>query len=105
MSAKHTPGPWDACSDIVKERRDKWVIISQPFTNGRDGPVLPLETRIANARLIATAPDMLETLEAIRDRAMDKTIELHPDSDAKGCVDDVLEWAESAIRKARGGEP
>jgi hypothetical protein len=40
---------------------------------------------------------LAETLRDIRDRAQDETIRLHPDADAKGCVDDCMEWAESAL--------
>jgi hypothetical protein len=39
----------------------------------------------------------------IRNRALDETIGLHPDADAKGCVDDCLEWAESALAALKGG--
>jgi hypothetical protein len=41
---------------------------------------------------------LAEALEDIRARCQDKTIELHPDSDAKGCVDDCLEWSEQALQ-------
>jgi hypothetical protein len=41
---------------------------------------------------------LAEALEDIRARCKDKTIELHPDSDAKGCVDDCLEWSEQALQ-------
>jgi septal ring factor EnvC (AmiA/AmiB activator) len=43
------------------------------------------------------------TLRDIKDRALDETVRLHPDADAKGCVDDCLEWAESALAALKGG--
>lgn len=46
---------------------------------------------------------LAEALRDIKDRAQDATIVLHPDSDAKGCVDDVLEWSEQALAAVKGG--
>jgi septal ring factor EnvC (AmiA/AmiB activator) len=48
---------------------------------------------------------LAEALEDIRARCQDKTIELHPDSDAKGCVDNCLEWSEQALRSLTPNEP
>jgi septal ring factor EnvC (AmiA/AmiB activator) len=48
--------------------------------------------------------DRLATvLRDIKNRALDETVRLHPDADAKGCVDDCLEWAESALAALKGG--
>jgi hypothetical protein len=47
-----------------------------------------LEQRLAACR---------DALQQIRDRAMDKSIETHPDSDCKGCIDDVWEWSEQTL--------
>jgi len=47
---------------------------------------------------------LAEALRGIKDRALDETVRLHPDADAKGCVDDCLEWAESALDSLEGGE-
>ena len=49
--------------------------------------------QILAGRLAACRDYLME----IKNRAQDKTIELHPDNDAKGCVDDVMEWAEKAL--------
>jgi hypothetical protein len=46
---------------------------------------------------------LAEALRGIKDRALDETVRLHPDADAKGCVDDCLEWAESALAALKGG--
>jgi chromosome segregation ATPase len=40
---------------------------------------------------------LAEALRDIKDRCTDATIMLHPDADAKGCVDDCLEWSEQAL--------
>lgn len=40
---------------------------------------------------------LAEALRDIKDRCSDSTIMLHPDADAKGCVDDCLEWSEAAL--------
>jgi hypothetical protein len=47
---------------------------------------------------------LADALRDIRNRALDETIGLHPDADAKGCVDDCLEWSESALAAVKGGE-
>jgi hypothetical protein len=63
----HTPGPWIACGW-------KNTVVNLPSPNGKDHyticvypghPLASLEETQANARLIAAAPDMLETLKAI----------------------------------------
>ena len=65
MGTKHTPGPW------VKSAYGPWVsapclgdriCVHEPFTDGRDGPVLPRDEQEANAVLIAAAPELLEAL-------------------------------------------
>ena len=53
------------------------------------------EAELASERALA---DMLaETLKDIEGRCGDTTITLHPDADAKGCVDDCWEWSEQAL--------
>lgn len=45
-------------------------------------------------------------LEDIKGRCSDMSITLHPDADAKGCVDDCWEWSEQALaRIAAKGTP
>ena len=42
--------------------------------------------------------DRLATaLDDCKKRAMDKSIETHPDDHAKGCIDDIWEWTEAAL--------
>ena len=84
----HTPGPWRAGAST--------------FYPGLDGPMTmrvytdhpPTEFEVtgdnitANARLIASAPDLLEALQAMRDH---------------GCEDWVIDKACAAIARATGG--
>lgn len=45
----------------------------------------------------ALAEGLAGALKDCKNRAMDKSIETHADDHAKGCVDDIWEWAESAL--------
>jgi len=45
---------------------------------------------------------LAEDMEYIRATCQDKTIELHPDATAKGCVDECLECAEKALAAVKG---
>lgn len=56
QEAKHTPGPWE-CDPIGHEvyETERMTVIA----------TLPLVRTIADARLIAAAPDLLEALIAI----------------------------------------
>ena len=61
MDAKHTPGPWEAVDSMT---------VRTPLSAGgfmvADLPChTPHEERIANAKLIAAAPELLVALEAI----------------------------------------
>lgn len=82
---KHTPGPWEHVGDgdvmAPFDATDKWYVAI-----AYDG--LPDGQHEANARLIAAAPDLLESLEAVIKVA---------DRDT-----DVFNRAKAAIAKARG---
>lgn len=54
-NAKHTPGPWSEDSHSVYADSIEIVRLDQANAS-----------RNANAQLIASAPDLLETLEAVR---------------------------------------
>ena len=105
---KHTPGPWSA----FISRRSKTVSVDiGPVPHGRrpnvvnwmgfDSCDLPLNQQIANARLIAAAPELLSALVAAR-------AEIWRLLDAKGVEPkQAREWpeivsAEAAIAKATG---
>ena len=83
MTTKHTPGPWHIANGVqIRSNRDQiakiWMM--------RDG-----EGR-ANARLIASAPDLLEALIELADCGAEAWGEDRP------CV----KWARVVIAKATG---
>lgn len=92
MSNGHTPGPWS----IDKEER--WVI-HEP--EGKSGTLVVPEIyldddeAIANARLIAAAPDLLEALESAQMAIMGYT---HQNAVTLA----ALFKANAAIAKAKG---
>ncbi len=90
---QHTPGPWhfDKSGNIATINEHEARPLFEPRTLGKliasahmDGGNLPVE---ANARLIASAPDLLAALEAL--------IEYYGD-------DDDMSDARAAVRRARG---
>ena len=73
MSA-HTPGPWHACCATTEAHyvfaEDGETTICQPYHNDPALPeydsacgIVTKEQRLANAHLIAAAPELLEALE------------------------------------------
>jgi hypothetical protein len=101
MSTEHTPGPWTLeISDVPQTNK--------PFCGicGADGAGIVYATLrapgelIANARLIAAAPDLLAALQALH--ACHRGFSSSPDW---GALDDEARAAaESAIAKATGEE-
>jgi predicted house-cleaning noncanonical NTP pyrophosphatase (MazG superfamily) len=53
------------------------------------------------AAMTDLADRLAEALKNCKDRAMDKSIETHPDEHTKGCIDDIWEWAENALAAYR----
>ena len=102
----HTPGPWT----VDHERIGPWgepvallcdshapesgTVVEWP----RFGEVVDDAENEANARLLASAPDLLEALEAIA-----KTFAECVPGDDCNCYDDSQLIAEQAIAKAKGG--
>jgi hypothetical protein len=69
MSVEHTPGPWRfiPADDTPGYREAAAVIIGSQRIEFDSGLVFsPFETE-ANARLIASAPDLLDALQALLD--------------------------------------
>jgi|WetSurMetagenome_2_1015567.scaffolds.fasta_scaffold366731_2 hypothetical protein len=58
MEAKHTPGPWETSSNA----KGQWDICG-PDAGDMIVDLKDCENAEANARLIAAAPDLLNTLE------------------------------------------
>lgn len=92
-AAKHTPGPWS-----VNDRRDSGVMNNGVYVMADRNFVRVFnewgddEMQLANARLIAAAPELLEALKA----AVDEVDGTFPFA--------FLEAARSAIAKATGGQ-
>jgi len=65
MKQQHTPGPWK-CSQYLGH--PAWSVHMDAGDRGRGSTIvdgvagIDLEQRLANARLIAAAPDLLEAL-------------------------------------------
>ena len=89
MDAKHTPGPWAVGGRLVIAEKYGSVCAVD------DGQ----SDYVANARLIAAAPELLAALKAITD-------ELGvPDPGYPAPVANAAEIARAAIAKAEGGQP
>ena len=90
-AARHTPGPWHAYSglgvDVVNADEGRIEVVELRSQ--------PPDTRVANARLIAAAPDMLEVCEELL-KAYNIDI-----CDAIA-YKPAVEMARAAIAKARG---
>jgi hypothetical protein len=115
MTSKHTPGPWE----VAEENGDYFVqVASQPSVghpmfdryriihgwvggDGTDSPKPELGTPIANARLIAAAPELLEALQKLVDSCADS------DGAQYGTLGTsfVRSIATAAIAKATGEQP
>lgn len=98
MNAKHTPGPWTA---EIREHLFPSVRIGDPipyadgsgFYDGRISvnacsPAADMATHVANAKLIAAAPDMAKALDDLMTAIRRTTVRLD------------LSEARSALRKA-----
>ena len=105
---KHTPGPWELAdlphSIVVRtESPNKTTYGASRYAAiggfDRSDPD-QLDEALANARLIAAAPDLLEALQDVCARLLYRGVSTnagHPDRTA-------LEVARAAIAKAIGGE-
>ena len=93
MTAKHTPGPWITNGRAIEqaettERKETLVIAYAEDEHNED--------HVANARLIASAPDLLEALKAIANHAR-RAIEL---GDKSPALASILAVANTDIAKA-----
>jgi hypothetical protein len=97
---QHTPGPWTAAADGMK-----WQISTLAFVNEQtDGldnvGTVPIQGTLKNARLIASAPDLLDALQVCID-SFEEMIGIS-DFGSPAESDFPLKQAREAIRKAQG---
>ena len=97
---KHTPGPWHAAARSAKQRQiGVYTAQGNVVAVGRAGDPIDLERRIADARLIAAAPELLEALQRLLP-AYREAVKLYDSNH-----DDVFTVAaHKAIAKATGGK-
>lgn len=69
-TAQHTPGPWDIVDDIYVLCAEELTICKTEQAHS----VRSHETNTANARLIASAPDLLEALQVLTELCEGKEI-------------------------------
>jgi ATP:corrinoid adenosyltransferase len=83
MSGKHTPGPWLAAGKHITQ--DDGGVIAYTTAYAK-----PTPRQLADARLIAAAPDLLEALQEV----------LKHEKWHAAVADEVTPAARAAIRKA-----
>jgi hypothetical protein len=99
MSTKHTPGPWTTNGDWIK----------QPGIDGFSiAHLIGHKEKQANARLIASAPELLETLRhasgVLNEVISTHRAKLDPKYLTPKEVSDCLIEIGKAIAKAEGGD-
>lgn len=83
---KHTPGPWKVEGSIYKHMHSE-IVSAMPGAERGISQVWKHDNAMADARLMAAAPDLLEALIALR-------------ADCMGMVPDCAEQVDAAIAKA-----
>ena len=106
--AKHTPGPWEIGSINKRDKNLWWAAVFTPKSTGKfhipracDALGVDREECEGNARLIASAPELLEALRAMVARGpfMDQR------ATAEGLANcEALAKARHAIRQAEATE-
>jgi hypothetical protein len=99
----HTPGPWEAgrpdMSTIVDGVPSKWIYAGETYVAVASGMAsLDFDVVMANAYLIAAAPEMYEALKYIRENCF-----IYHDS-SMDIDNDACRLADAALAKAKGGE-
>lgn len=103
MTQPHTPGPWrisHLIPDLVKDTEGN-LIADCETTPHKLRPAPPKEQDIANARLIAAAPDLLAACHALM-RAEAMQTEGKRDGATMGQISLAIDAARAAIAKATG---
>lgn len=86
MSTQHTPGPWFVAKETDLQESDGNVVVSPNGWEIRPDGYQKLGDEMADLRLIAAAPDLLEALQSM----------------VNHLTDDDYEIARAAIAKATG---
>ena len=96
----HTPGPWFILGLSVSTIADKnGAVVAELPALKAQAEIMDQAARIANARLIAAAPDLLAALSGLVDvQPESETLE----HDLNGCDGCALCSARQAIAKAKG---
>ena len=106
-AAKHTPGPWHVGRGLalrIVYNKDGWPVASAAVFHNRFSE----NEDLANALLIAEAPDMLKALQELADAAQARE---NPMGDpcallaAQASLREAAKRAHSVIIKATGSEP
>ena len=99
----HTPGPWKLMPEFHGDHGQYYI------TDEADGSEIASVTAWigehraeaeANARLIATAPELLAALASIAEMTDPDDPESYRSDDREGCIDAVQAAARAAISKA-----
>ena len=107
MSGQHTKGPWHVETEADTEDDEPTLYVCHAGTvcdgttvcNFRPSHWATLDTRAANARLIAAAPDLLDALKPFADIGIGE----NPDYQPMIRLDrDAILSARAAIAKAEG---
>ena len=106
MGIKHTPGPWVIDSDGDGKAN---AIVTSTHLASLDDDICEVyggnmdddDTRQANARLIAAAPDLLAALRTLANQISPDSDD-YPDSSYFRMMQDAEEKALAAIAKAEG---
>ena len=105
---KHTPGPWETSGSSVLSPGHAWIcIISEP-RHGRQRNIdissPDWDEGIANARLIAAAPDLLAALEQCRKAfdAMPIDVLGHNEHYGWPYLEELKSRVDTAVARARG---
>ena len=93
--SKHTPGPWRVVEDRVPASLEVYAGKTAIAECWRRADAL---TELANARLIAAAPELLASLQIMVDRFIDT------EGSFGAWENEAIEVARAAIAKATGGE-
>ena len=97
MNTKHTPGPWELRHERYCGKTDHVIRIGTASVYFNRGIGNTEETAIANARLIAASPDLLEALQSIT-KSYDELLEKYGKAHGWGTIES--DNARAAIAKA-----